>query len=152
MRTIRTLAVVLGVAVLAITFAAAKPEGKGKQGNAWKKGQGWDKFAAAFDADKDGKVSKAELLAKRPAFDLLDTDKDGTVTEAEIDARPAAQKNPNIKSFLAKFDENSDRKVTAAEWDAKRTKAFETADKNHDGMIDSTEATGELMKGGGGEA
>lgn len=148
MRTIRTLAAVAAIAILAVSAAAAKPEGKGKQAGGWKKGQGWDKFAAVFDGNKDGKVSKDELLAKRPAFDLLDADHDGTVTEAEVDAKPAAQKNPNIKNFLARFDENKDRKVTAAEWDAKRTKAFETADKNHDGAIEASEATGELMKSG----
>ena len=149
MSTIRTIAAVAGVAVMAIGFAAANPEGKGKQAGAWKKGQGWDKFAAVFDANKDGKVTKDELLAKRPGFDLLDTDKDGTVTEAEVDARPAAQKNPNLKSFLARFDENKDHKVTTAEWDAKRTKAFETADKNHDGAIEASEVTGELLNAGG---
>ena len=150
MNTIRTLAAVAGVAILAIGTVSAKPEGKGKMAGG--KGQGWAKFSAAFDADKDGKISKSELLAKRPAFDLLDTDKDGAVTEAEIDARPAAKKNPNFKSFLARFDEDKDRKVTVAEWDAKRTKAFESADKNHDGLIESSEATGELLKAGVGEA
>lgn len=152
MTIIRTCAIVAGAAIMAIGVATAGSEGKGKSAGGGKKGQGWDKFAAAFDTDKDGKISKGELLAKRPGFDFLDTDKDGAVTEAEVDARPAAKKNPNFKNFLARFDEDKDRKVTVAEWDAKRTKAFETADKNHDGFIESSEATGELLKSGGGEA
>jgi hypothetical protein len=149
MSTMRTLAAVAGVAILAFSTAAANPQNKGKQAGAWKKGQGWDHFAAVFDANKDGKVTKDELMAKRPGFDHLDTNHDGFVSEAEIDALPAAQKNPNLKGWVAKFDQDKDNKVSVAEWDAKRAKAFETADKNHDGAIEASEVTGELMSGGG---
>jgi len=149
MNTIRTLATVAAVALVSISIAAAAaPESKG--GKKWKKGQGWDAFAATFDADKDGKVSKAEMAAKRPGFDHFDTNHDGAVDEAEVDALPAAQKNPKIKSWIARFDTNKDRKVTTAEWDAQRETVFDRADKNHDGFIDSTEATGDLLNAGSG--
>ncbi len=151
MNTIRTIAVVAGVAVLAIGIAAANPQGKGKQAGAPKKGQGWEKFSAVFDANKDGKVTKDELLAKRPGFDLLDTNHDSFVSEPEINALPAAQKHPNLKGWVARFDEDKDGMVSVAEWDAKRTKAFDTADKNHDGAIESSEVTGELLNSGGGD-
>lgn len=149
MSTIRTIAAVAGMAVLAIGVAAASPQAKGKHAGQAKKGQGWEKFAATFDANKDGKVTKDELLAKKPGFDHFDTNHDGFVTEDEINALPAAQKNPNLKNWVAKFDTDGDHKVSAAEWDAKRTKAFETADKNHDGAIESSEVTGELVHSGG---
>jgi Ca2+-binding EF-hand superfamily protein len=105
-------------------------------------GQGWDHFAATFDADKDGKVTKDELLAKAPGFDHMDTNKDGVVTADELKALPASTKHPQMGgNFMAKFDTDKDGKVTKQEWDTKRTAGFDAADKNHDGSIDKDEFT-----------
>jgi len=102
----------------------------------WTPGQGWDHFAATFDANKDGKVTKDELLAKSPGFDHFDTNKDGVVTADEVKALPASTKHPAVGNFVAKFDSDKDGKVTKQEWDAKRAAGFDAADKNHDGSID----------------
>jgi len=46
-----------------------------------------DAFMQQLDADKDGKVTKAEFLAPYEAqFAHLDKNKDGSVDKAEIDA------------------------------------------------------------------
>src|SRR5262249_25358957 len=67
------------------------PPNKGKK-TATGQGKHWDKFAKTFDANGDGKVSKEEFLAKRPAFDKMDANKDGAVTAEEVKALPAVQK------------------------------------------------------------
>ena len=48
---------------------------------------------AAVDADKDGKITVAEMTAHRAArFAAADTDKDGKLSRAEFDAAKAAQR------------------------------------------------------------
>ena len=141
--------VMLGlVAVVGLSLAAAgQPQGAGK-GKGWKKGQGWKSFVTVYDADKDGKVSKAEFLAKKPGFDRFDTDKNGAVTEAEFDASNAAKKNPKLKGWMARWDANKDKTVSSDEWNAGKTKGFDKADKNHDGVIEEGEFTPDVNKGG----
>jgi hypothetical protein len=41
---------------------------------------------AQLDTNQDGKLSRAEFLAKDPMFERLDANKDGVVDKAEIDA------------------------------------------------------------------
>jgi Ca2+-binding EF-hand superfamily protein len=139
----RTIAFVATVALCGggLALAADSPHHAGGA-HKWQPGQGWDHFAATFDSNKDGKVSKDELLAKAPGFDHMDTNKDGVVTADEIKALPASTKHPQMGSnFMAKFDTDKDGKVTKQEWDAKRSAAFDAADKNHDGFIDKDEYT-----------
>ena len=139
-----SLAAVLTVGVAGPAFASppADKESHGKKSSG-KRGQNWTGFAAIFDTDKDGKVSKAEFLAKRPAFDRADTSKDGSVTQEEFKALPAVQKKGGTGSgFMERFDTDKDGKVTAAEYDQKRTKLFEAIDKNKDGAIDQDEFKG----------
>jgi len=139
-----TIAVVATAALCAGTLAlAAGNAHHAAAGGAhkWTPGQGWDHFAATFDANKDGMVTKDELLAKAPGFDHFDTNKDGVVTADEVKALPASTKHPAVGNFIAKFDSDKDGKVTKQEWDAKRAAGFDAADKNHDGSIDKDEYT-----------
>jgi Ca2+-binding EF-hand superfamily protein len=141
-----TIAVAAAAALCAGTLALAAGNAHhaaaGGQHPKWQPGQGWDHFVATFDTNKDGKVSKDELMAKAPGFDHMDANKDGVVTADEIKALPASTKHPQMGSnFMAKFDTDKDGKVTKQEWDAKRTAGFDAADKNHDGAIDKDEYT-----------
>ena len=143
------LAVVVSAAVAANGWAAGPThQAGGAHGQGLKKGQGWEMFAAAFDADTDGKVTKEEMLAKQPGFDHADANHDGVVTENEYDALPASKNHPNMKNFIARFDTNGDKKVSLDEWNAGRVKAFEMADKNHDGAIEKGEFTPQLSQAG----
>jgi len=137
-----TIAAVAAAALCAGTLAlAANAHHAASGAHKWTPGQGWDHFVATFDANKDGKVTKDELLAKAPGFDHFDTNKDGTVTADEVKALPASTKHPAVGNFIAKFDSDKDGKVTKQEWDTKRAAGFDAADKNHDGSIDKDEYT-----------
>jgi len=141
----RVVAIAGLAAVLAASLAAADAQkSQGAQGQGWKKGQGWDLFVAVYDTNKDAKVTKEELLAKQPGFDRADANHDGFVTESEYDAVPASKNYPNLKGWIARFDQNKDGKVSLEEWNAQRIKGFEMADKNKDGAIEKGEFTPEL--------
>jgi Ca2+-binding EF-hand superfamily protein len=128
--------------------AAAAPEGGAGKGNkpAGKMGKSWDAFAARFDGNKDGKVSKDEILGKQPAFDRVDADKDGVLTAAELEsAKKAAGKAggkgqpKGKKGFLERFDADKDGRVTLAEFNSRRAKGYEEMDTNKDGLVDKAE-------------
>lgn len=114
--------------------------GKSNKGKAYGHGENWDAFAKKFDANGDGKVSKEEFLAKRPAFDRIDGNHDGAINADEVKAMPAVEKRGGSgQNFVARFDTDKDGKVTTAEYDAKRTTLFEKIDKNKDGVIEKSE-------------
>jgi len=59
---------------------------------------------AAVDADKDGKITVAEMTAHRAArFAAADTDKDGKLNEAELAAMMLAQAEARIKAGSARM-------------------------------------------------
>src|SRR5262245_35901606 len=140
----RTVGLVGLAAVFAASIAVAQEQDKKPKGHGGKKGQGWEVFVTAFDANKDGKVSKDELLAKQPGFDAVDKNGDKLVTSDEIEAARAGKKNPKQGGWLQRFDTDKDGKVSLDEWNQKRVKAFEAADKNHDGAVEKNEFTGAL--------
>ena len=82
---------VLGAGMLAGCFALAQRPGGG-----YDNGQSADDTVARmmeFDANKDGKLTRAEVTDERLTrlFDHADADKDGTVTRAELTAVVAAE-------------------------------------------------------------
>lgn len=142
-RALKVVAVLSVVAVCGAGQALAGNEGQSKK---WKKGQGWEAFAKTFDGNSDGKVSKDEMLAKHPGFDLMDSNKDGVAAQDEVKAMPASTKQPNFQSFVAKFDQDKDGKVTMDEFNQGRGKAFDGMDKNSDGFIEQSEFTPDALK------
>jgi Ca2+-binding EF-hand superfamily protein len=146
--------IIAGLAAVIVSAAAADAWAQGPEGGrgrGLKKGQGWDVFASVFDADKDGKVTREEMLAKQPAFDRADANHDGTVTETEFDTTPASQRFPKLKSWIARFDADKDKKVSLQEFNDARMKGFEKADKNKDGAIEKGEFTPDLADSGSGK-
>src|SRR6266536_2073072 len=83
----RTIALVATVALSAGALALAansQHHAAGGGTHKWTPGQGWDHFAATFDANQDGKVTKEEWDAKRAAgFDAADKNHDGSIDKDE---------------------------------------------------------------------
>jgi len=112
---------------------------------------------ADLDADKDGRVTPAEInnrlvksaeaqIAKikqerDEAFAKLDSDGNGTISRAEFDARvklPTA-KAPDAQPFMDQFDANKDGAITKDEFRAPTLANFDKLDRNKDGTVSVAE-------------
>lgn len=93
------------------------------------------------DANRDGVVTKAELIAFRANnFSRLDRDGNGALTRSDIPAF-MARFNPGLDfdSLMKQFDANMDKKVSRDEFVNGPTVVFDAADANRDGMLTADE-------------
>jgi hypothetical protein len=93
------------------------------------------------DANRDGNVSKQELINFRAAnFNRLDRDGNGVLTRSDIPAM-AKRFNPNVDfdKLITQFDANKDGKVSRSEFVDGRTTIFDAADSNKDGVLTKAE-------------
>lgn len=105
------------------------------------------------DANHDGQVTRAELVAWRSAnFARFDRNRDGLLS---IDDIPAFLRSSSIGTQLAgmikQYDANGDGRLTRAEFVDGPTPLFDLADTNHDGVVTKAEidaATARLRAGG----
>jgi Ca2+-binding EF-hand superfamily protein len=109
-----------------------------------------------LDADKDGKITKAEMSAGRERmFKRLDRNGDGVIDENEVEqARRviedrAASAEARLSGQWRRMDKDADGKVSAAEFQA-RSAMFELADRNGDGVVTKDEI--DFMRGLSGRA
>jgi Ca2+-binding EF-hand superfamily protein len=106
-----------------------------------------------MDANKDGKVTKAEADTARNAwFAKVDTNKDGFITKAEADKFRADRRGAKGKKadgkhrgkhrghMFERLDTNKDGKISKAEASAKAARMFTMLDTNKDGVITRAEA------------
>lgn len=117
----------------------------------------------AVDADKDGKVTQAELQAFRAAEVAgIDADKDGKITAAELKAmhmvRLEARATEMADRMIARLDSDGDGALTAAELAARPAPAgmFDRIDADADGAVTEAEIAAArekmmAMRGGDGE-
>jgi hypothetical protein len=110
-----------------------------------------------LDADKDGKVTPAEINSRLvksaeaqiekikkerdEAFAKLDSDGNGAISRAEFDARvklPTA-KAPDAQPFMDQFDANKDGAITKDEFRAPTLANFDKLDRNKDGTVSVAE-------------
>ncbi len=100
-------------------------------------------FFNEMDANKDGKISKAEAKDRiAENFDTLDKNKDGFLTVEEINADPNRQQRQGgapAGGGFAEMDTNKDGKVSKAEAKDRILENFDTYDKNKDGFITQEE-------------
>lgn len=93
------------------------------------------------DANKDGKVTRAEYVAARSArFDTLDKNRDGVVSKADF---PRAAANPQaaarLDAMIGEADADKDGKVTRAELARAPAPGFDRVDTNKDGVVTKAE-------------
>lgn len=125
----RSLPLLLAAAAVGLTAAAAPASAH----------RGMQMFRLA-DADKDGKVTRAEFDAARNArFARIDANKDGALEVSELRAwkrtLPARVRDARFKAL----DADGDGKVGAEEFVARRKAAFAGIDANKDGAVDKAE-------------
>jgi hypothetical protein len=102
---------------------------------------------AAIDADKDGKITKAELEAHRAArVAAVDADKDGKLSATELKAqameRAAARADEMVARMIERHDSDGDGLISAAEMAAGPAPGdiFDRIDRDGDGAISMAEA------------
>ena len=89
------------------------------------------------DADKDGKISKAEADAEgAKLFAKLDDNSNGKIEENEMPQRHWARFGGKM---FDRIDADKDGKVTKAEFEAAGAAMFQRMDKNGDGIIEKDE-------------
>jgi hypothetical protein len=115
---------------------------------------------AAVDADKDGKITEAELTAWRAAqATQIDTDKDGKLSAAELAASRLAEMQARAASMaermVERLDTDGDKLLTASEMAARPGPAmlFDRADADGDGAVtqaelDALREAGPMGRGG----
>lgn len=121
---------ILPISILSLLVLAGAPAllavpgpGDGERGP-----RGWESFAERHDVNGDGQVTREELFQTFDMFDRLDENGDGVVAEADFEAHRTAM----AFGFAARrADDDRDRAVTAAEWDA----WFAERDANGDGRL-----------------
>jgi Ca2+-binding EF-hand superfamily protein len=127
----------------AVEAAAAETGGNGAAG-----GHGKETFVATYDADGDGRVSRAEFDAERlEGFAARDADGDGIIHreeyvaeyEARLDADLAARRAAQMEQADGRFDaldDDEDGRMTPAEFDDSGAWMFGELDTNGDGVVD----------------
>jgi hypothetical protein len=93
------------------------------------------------DSNRDGNVSKRELIAFRAAnFNRLDRDGDGVLKRSDIPA-VAKRFNPQVDfdRLIQQFDGNKDGVVSRSEFVNGPTTIFDAADANKDGLLSKAE-------------
>jgi hypothetical protein len=95
----------------------------------------------SLDADKSGDVTLEEFTkVANERFAKADADKDGKLTVAEVAAEIEKMRTEEMaKRMISRFDANSDGVLTAEEAANGQKKIFAMLDKNDDGKIVKTE-------------
>lgn len=77
----------------------------------------WNRLAAQFDADKNGKISRKEFGGPADLFDRLDRDRDGTLAESDFDwseSSPYWRQFSQANMWLRQVGDNG--KLTREQW------------------------------------
>ncbi|MGK6319995.1 EF-hand domain-containing protein [Sphingomonas sp. DT-204] len=104
-----------------------------------------------LDADKDGKISKAEFAAQSgERFGRMDTNGDGRIDAAERSATAKGARRGG--RGLNRLDRDGDGVITRAEYDGQADQRFARLDTNGDGFIDAAERQAAMSRMGRGRS
>lgn len=108
-----------------------------------------------LDADKDGKLTQAELDAyKAQEFAKADTNGDGMLSAGEMLARAKARQGERmanrVNRMIARIDTDNDGMLSASEMQAmpRGKNMFKRMDANNDGTITTEEFAAHKPRGG----
>ena len=108
----------------------------------WHAGKGAGRMSQ-LDANKDGKVSLAELIASKQSWlREMDGNKDGVVTRAEIETSLQARRTDHINKLFAEQDTNKDGSISREE-SRMPARWFARIDANSDGKLTREELSRE---------
>lgn len=129
----RLLLVALALALGLVSSVAHAGSGARKGPRGQDRNARWENLVARLDADKDGKISRAEFTSRHEMLDRLDTNKDGVASKDEIAAASATR--PRVGEAVKRLDANGDGAVSAAELEEKRGEGFAKIDSDRDGYV-----------------
>ena len=96
-----------------------------------------------LDADKDGKVTRAEAEAYRDQQIVqFDADKDGELNQAEYTAMVNAMMADRLQKRFERKDTDNSGTLNKDELSARIDRMFEHLDQNKDGAVEKTELKG----------
>ncbi|HAV07821.1 MAG TPA: calcium-binding protein [Rhodobacteraceae bacterium] len=132
-----------------VSFAlAGAAQADSRMGDGPRGGQMMPNFSS-LDADKDGKITKEEMMAQHAArFTEMDADKNGTLSAEELAAAHVARAQTKAAEhaarMLEKRDANKDGVLSADELSPKEdrmAKMFARMDADSDGAVSEEELT-----------
>lgn len=148
MRRVRSaiLAALVSAWVVLVTACATGPEGPGEGGPPAGSGRGGRGKAGGlpreaetwkqYDANGDGKVTRAEFLAVRAlCFVRCDGNGDGSLTQAEMRRCLAGRAPEDLGAAMARLDRDKDGEISLEEFERENRRLFELLDANGDGVI-----------------
>lgn len=139
-------AAIAALVAATVATAALADRGQGMQGMQGGRGAMLLEMFDAIDADKDGKLTKAELEAHRAAeFAAADTNSDGLLDAGELAAqhlaRMAATAADRSAQMIARMDDNGDGSLSVDEMQqTMMDRGFSRLDADNDGAITKAEA------------
>jgi EF hand len=121
----------------AVATTAYARDGGGRHGDRQGGRAGMMPPIESLDADKNGDVTLEEFTkVANERFAKADADKDGKLTVAEVAAEIEKMRAEQMaKRMISRFDANSDGVLTAEEAANGQKKMFAMLDKNDDGKI-----------------
>lgn len=143
-RTEFTLAAIMALATAAGGSAAIASGKDGMQRG--DHGARMEQRFTEMDADKDGKVTPAEMRAYRDArFSKADANGDGKLTVEELDAARQGERMERMQKMVLWLDTDGDGMLSAEEFDPRRGAMMSRMDADGDGAL-SMEEMGEARQ------